>query len=75
MATNCIDMTQKTLKYYGGNYDQFQKTKSEADINQKKSYVKQQDEIKAIRAFVASAGTYVSYIAVLLQLASTNICV
>ena len=52
-------MTQKTLKYYGGNYDSFAKTKAEADVNQMRAFSKQQEEIKHIRAFISSAGTRV----------------
>jgi len=48
--------------YYGGNYDTFVKTKSELDANQMKAYQKQQDDIKHIKEFIASCGTYANLV-------------
>ncbi|KAF2768434.1 ABC transporter domain-containing protein [Teratosphaeria nubilosa] len=62
VCTNIIDMRQKTLTYYGGNYDSYQKTRSENEINQQKAYEKQQEEIKHIKEFIAKAGTYANLV-------------
>ena len=45
LCTNIIHLDQKTLKYYGGNYDTFIKTKMELDENQEKKYQWEQDQI------------------------------
>jgi ATP-binding cassette subfamily F protein 2 len=62
VCTNMIDMRLKQLLYYGGNYDSYQKTRSEQEVNQMKAYDKQQDEIKHIKKFIASAGTYANLV-------------
>jgi ATP-binding cassette, subfamily F, member 2 len=62
VCTNMIDMRQKQLLYYGGNYDSYVKTRSEQEVNQTKAYEKQQDEIKHIKKFIASAGTYANLV-------------
>jgi ATP-binding cassette subfamily F protein 2 len=62
VCTNMIDMRQKKLMYYGGNYDSYVKTRSEQEVNQMKAYEKQQDEIKHIKKFIASAGTYANLV-------------
>jgi ATP-binding cassette subfamily F protein 2 len=46
------------LKYYGGNYDTYVKTRAELEQNQAKHYEKQQDDIAHIKSFIASCGTY-----------------
>lgn len=48
----------KKLQYFGGNYDTYMKTRQELEVNQMKAYEKQQDDIKHIKKFIASAGTY-----------------
>lgn len=58
VCTNIINLTNKKLVYYGGNYDQFVKTKSDIEIDQMKRYHKQQEEIQHIKQFIASCGTY-----------------
>eukprot|EP01133_Synstelium_polycarpum_P016927 gene16927-20135_t len=58
VCTNIIHMRESKLKYYGGNYDTFIKTKAELEVNQMKAYHKQQDEIAHIKSFIASCGTY-----------------
>ena len=45
VCTNIIHLDQKSLKYYGGNYDTFVKTKMELDENQEKKYQWEQDQI------------------------------
>ncbi|KAH0290729.1 ATP-binding cassette sub-family F member 2 [Aureobasidium namibiae CBS 147.97] len=62
VCTTMIDMRQKQLMYYGGNYDSYAKTRTEQEINQQKAYEKQQDEIKHIKKFIASAGTYANLV-------------
>jgi len=56
VCTNIIHMTQKKLIYYGGNYDQFEQTKSELDENQQKRYKKEQDEIAHMKNYIARFG-------------------
>ncbi|KAI4753392.1 hypothetical protein E4T51_13470, partial [Aureobasidium sp. EXF-12344] len=62
VCTNMIDMRMKQLMYYGGNYDSYAKTRTEQEVNQQKAYEKQQDEIKHIKKFIASAGTYANLV-------------
>ena len=62
VCSTMIDMRQKKLLYYGGNYDSYIKTRSEQETNQMKAYDKQQDEIKHIKKFIASAGTYANLV-------------
>ncbi|KAK5156822.1 ABC transporter ATP-binding protein arb1 [Oleoguttula sp. CCFEE 6159] len=62
VCTNMIDMRMKQLLYYGGNYDSYMKTRTEQEINQTKAYEKQQEEIKHIKKFIASAGTYANLV-------------
>ncbi|KAL1392390.1 P-loop containing nucleoside triphosphate hydrolase protein [Phyllosticta capitalensis] len=62
VCTNMIDMRLKTLLYYGGNYDSYIKTRTENETNQQKAYEKQQEEIKHIKKFIASAGTYANLV-------------
>ena len=62
VCSSMIDMRQKKLIYYGGNYDSYIKTRSEQETNQSKAYQKQQDEIVHIKKFIASAGTYANLV-------------
>jgi len=62
VCTNMIDMRDKKLIYYGGNYDTYAKTRAEQETNQMKAYQKQQDEIVHIKKFIASAGTYANLV-------------
>lgn len=59
---NMIDMRDKKLIYYGGNYDSYMKTRTEQETNQMKAYNKQQEEIVHIKKFIASAGTYANLV-------------
>lgn len=47
-----------TLKNYTGNYDQFVQTKRELEVNQMRIYRKEQDDIKHLKTFIASCGTF-----------------
>ncbi|KAK5167384.1 ABC transporter ATP-binding protein arb1 [Saxophila tyrrhenica] len=62
VCTTMIDMRQKQLMYYGGNYDSYIKTRTENEVNQMKAYEKQQEEIKHIKEFIAKAGTYANLV-------------
>lgn len=63
VCTNIMHLTpKKTLQYYGGNYDTFVRTKTENEVNQMKQYAKQQEEIKHIKEFIASCGTYANLV-------------
>ncbi|KAI1329064.1 ABC transporter ATP-binding protein ARB1 [Xylariaceae sp. FL0255] len=62
VCTNMIDMRKQQLLYYGGNFDSYVKTRKEQEINQMTAYKKQQEEIKHIKEFIASAGTYANLV-------------
>eukprot|EP00112_Aurelia_sp_Birch-Aquarium-sp1_P013686 Seg2915.2 transcript_id=Seg2915.2/GoldUCD/mRNA.D3Y31 product="ATP-binding cassette sub-family F member 2" protein_id=Seg2915.2/GoldUCD/D3Y31 len=56
VCTNIIHFTKQELKYYGGNYDTFIKTKAELEEHQMKQYKKQQDEIAHMKDYIARFG-------------------
>jgi len=59
VCSNIIHLTpRRKLQVYTGNYDQFVKTKEELEVNQMKHYKKEQDDIKDIKQFIASCGTF-----------------
>lgn len=58
VCTHIIWITQKKLTYYTGNYDTFCKTVAENESVQAKKYQKEQDDIKHLKAFISSCGTY-----------------
>jgi ATP-binding cassette subfamily F protein 2 len=59
VCTNIMHLTPKgKLQVYTGNYDTFIKTKAELEVQQMKTYNKEQEDIKHIKAFIASCGTY-----------------
>jgi ATP-binding cassette subfamily F protein 2 len=62
VCTSMLDMRDRKLIYYGGNYDSYVKTRTEQETNQMKAYQKQQDEIVHIKKFIASAGTYANLV-------------
>ena len=49
---------RKTLDLYGGNYASYLKTRAENEVNQQKKYEKEQDDIKHLKEFISSCGTY-----------------
>ena len=55
-------MQQQKLKYWGGNYDAYVKTRTEQATNQIKLYKKQQVEIDEIKLFISSCGTYANLV-------------
>ncbi|ORY47221.1 P-loop containing nucleoside triphosphate hydrolase protein [Rhizoclosmatium globosum] len=63
VCTNIVEFNhKKQLVYYAGNYDTYVKTKAELEVNQMKAYEKQQAEIKDIKQFIASCGTYANLV-------------
>jgi len=62
VCTNTIVMQQKKIRYWGGNYDQYVKTREEQDKNQLTLYKKQQADIAATKEFIASCGTYANLV-------------
>jgi ATP-binding cassette subfamily F protein 2 len=63
VCTDIMHLTPKrTLMYYSGNYATYVKTLTENNANQMKQYVKQQEEIKHIKDFIASCGTYANLV-------------
>jgi len=59
VCTNIMTITpDKKLKNYTGNYDQYISTKRELETHQMKIYKKEQDDIKHLKHFITSCGTY-----------------
>lgn len=58
VCTDTMVMQQKQLKYWSGNYDTYLRTRAEQDVNQMKLYKKQHEEIREIKRFISSCGTY-----------------
>lgn len=56
VCTNIIHMTKKQLKYYGGNYEAFCKTRMELLENQAKQYNWEQDQIAHMKNYIARFG-------------------
>jgi len=49
---------RKTLELYGGNYGSYVNTRKENEVNQKTKYEKEQADIKHLKEFISSCGTY-----------------
>lgn len=62
VCTHIIWMHHKKLEYYTGNYDSFVKQVKDNEVIQQKQYEKEQDDIKKIKQFIASAGTYANLV-------------
>jgi len=59
VTTNTVHLNcAGKLIQYTGNYDTFVKTRTEKRTNQFKQYKKEQDDIKRIRHFITTCGTY-----------------
>ncbi|KAJ6904603.1 ABC transporter F family member 1 [Populus alba x Populus x berolinensis] len=56
VCTNIIHMQSKKLKIYTGNYDQYVQTRSELEENQMKQYKWEQDQISAMKEYIARFG-------------------
>mmetsp|Transcript_25316 Transcript_25316/g.59050 ORF Transcript_25316/g.59050 Transcript_25316/m.59050 type:complete len:717 (-) Transcript_25316:679-2829(-) len=48
----------RRLELYGGNYDSYVQTRKETEVNQLKRYEKEQEDIKHLKEFISSCGTY-----------------
>lgn len=63
VCTNMLHLNpHKKFISYKGNYATFCKTKKELEVNQKKLYEKQQEEIRHAKEFIASCGTYANLV-------------
>jgi len=49
---------KQTLDLYGGNYASYVQTRQENEVNQQKRYEKEQEDIKHLKEFISSCGTY-----------------
>lgn len=56
VCNNIIHLNARRLKYYGGNYDAFMKTKEELEENQQKRYQWEQDQIAHMKNYIARFG-------------------
>jgi len=56
VCTSIMHMDQRKLKIYGGNYDQFVKTRSEVLEAQMKQYNWEQDQIAHMKEYIARFG-------------------
>jgi ATP-binding cassette subfamily F protein 2 len=48
----------KRLVLYGGNFDNYVKTRQENEVNLQKKHEKEQEDIKHLKEFISSCGTY-----------------
>eukprot|EP00245_Coleochaete_scutata_P006431 TRINITY_DN20872_c0_g1_i1.p1 TRINITY_DN20872_c0_g1~~TRINITY_DN20872_c0_g1_i1.p1 ORF type:complete len:621 (+),score=134.13 TRINITY_DN20872_c0_g1_i1:183-2045(+) len=62
VCTHIIWLTKRKLTYYTGNYDTFRKTVEEEQTVQMKKRQKEQDDIKHLKEFIASCGTYANLV-------------
>jgi len=56
VCTNIVHLEKQTLKYYGGNYDTFIRTRDELLENQAKKYEWEQDQIAHMKNYIARFG-------------------
>eukprot|EP00117_Sycon_ciliatum_P018564 scpid41054/ scgid17113/ ATP-binding cassette sub-family F member 2; Iron-inhibited ABC transporter 2 len=56
VCTNIIHCHNQKLKFYGGNYDSYVKTRSELEENQMKQYQWEQDQISHMKDYIARFG-------------------
>ncbi|XP_047482406.1 ATP-binding cassette sub-family F member 2-like [Penaeus chinensis] len=56
VCTNVIHMEKRKLKYFGGNYDAFVRTRVEQLENQMKQYQWEQDQIAHMKNYIARFG-------------------
>ncbi|XP_055354247.1 ATP-binding cassette sub-family F member 2-like [Paramacrobiotus metropolitanus] len=56
VCTHTIHLNQRQLKYYGGNYDSFVRTRAEQMENQLKQYKWEQDQIAHMKEYIARFG-------------------
>jgi len=62
VCTHMIWLTEGRLQYYTGNYDSFCKSVIEDQVTQEKAYKKEQEDIKHLKQFIASCGTYANMV-------------
>merc|ERR1711998_552883 len=62
VCTHMIWITEAKLQYYTGNYDTFCKTVEENKVIQQKAYEKEQEDIRHLKQFIASCGTYANMV-------------
>mgnify|MGYP006082337465 CR=1 FL=1 len=58
VCTHIIRLSNKHLTYYTGDYDTYQKTLAADSVIQQRKHDKEQADIKHLREFIASCGTY-----------------
>ena len=58
VCTHIVRLSNKTLSYYTGDYDTFTKTLEADNVIQQRKHDKEQADIKHLREFIASCGTY-----------------
>jgi ATP-binding cassette subfamily F protein 2 len=58
VCTHIIEIANQTCTYYSGHYDAYKKTRAENEALQAQRYDKEQAEIKHIKDFIGSCGTY-----------------
>ncbi|KAJ7552017.1 hypothetical protein O6H91_06G038500 [Diphasiastrum complanatum] len=56
VCTNIIHMQNKKLKFFTGNYDQYVQTRAELEENQMKQYKWEQEQISAMKEYIARFG-------------------
>jgi len=56
VCTNIINLKDKKLTYYGGNYDTYIQTRNELEVNQMKRYHWEQDQIAHMKDYIARFG-------------------
>ena len=56
VCTHIVHLKNKSLTYYGGNYDTFVQTRSELEEEQMRKYKWEQDQIKHMKDYVARFG-------------------
>merc|ERR1711970_261614 len=56
VCTNIINIKDRKLEYYTGNFNQFIKTKTEVEENQMKQYNWEQEQIKHMKEYIARFG-------------------
>jgi ATP-binding cassette subfamily F protein 2 len=56
ICTNIINIKDKTITYYNGNYDTYVKSRAEKEENQMKQFQWEQDQIKHMKEYIARFG-------------------
>ena len=56
VCTNIMELKNKHLRYYSGNYDSYVRTKAEMEEHQMKRYQQEQDQIASMKEYIARFG-------------------